>query len=123
MISNGASFDGRAAFKKIHPNVMRLKETGAITMPDGSGIEASRYWLWKFVDLNQLDILYDEEVPRLYHSLSFATNEDGWISEAIHHCGKDDYFGRYKFVENLLTIDHQIRGPAKNYDVSSRYSR
>lgn len=122
-ISGDASFTGETIFEWLEPDVLRMQESGNISMADGQEIAASRNWIWKLEGENRLHIFYDEIPPRSYHNLDLILEDDIWIGEATHICKPDIYLGRYRLDTNLLTINQKIDGPNKNYALTSIYSR
>lgn len=122
-VSSGERFLGSARLEQIGDSTLRLEEAGRLELPDGTFLPASRSWLWEFASANQLDILYDEEPPRLYHSLKLKREDGTLFGVADHVCGDDLYHGTYEIGMNLIKTCQTVKGPAKDYEVTSVYSK
>ena len=101
---------------------MCLSETGQLTLPNNSVINAERRWLWELKAPDQLEIYYDEQPARLYHLVVLANVDGIWRGTASHLCEPDTYAGMYKFGDGEFQIDQTVTGPRKDYSISSIYS-
>lgn len=122
-ISDGSRFVGNADFTFLCKDKIRLCEDGILTLPDLKEIPASRSWLWEVRRNNLLDIFYDEEPPRPYHSVPVKYIGKEFSGEADHLCDRDLYSGSYTIAKDRIEIAHRVSGPKKDYRLVSVFSR
>jgi len=122
-ISTGEIFIGKAVFESTSSTVFLMREEGDLTLSNGQVIQASRNWYWHLVNANSLEITYDEARVEDYHLIEFSKDDTSWNGIAHHLCGADHYSGEYKFSEESFEIIQTVKGPKKDYIVSSIYSK
>jgi len=62
----------------------------------------------------------------LFHKIQLSKDKDGTavIGFGNHHCGYDLYETEYRFIgDRRFWIKHVVRGPIKNYEISTDYTR
>lgn len=122
-ISTGETLHGKAVFESISNTAFLMCEEGDLTLPNGQIIQASRNWYWHLVNTDTLEITYDEALIEDYHLIQLSKVDTSLIGSAHHLCGADHYSGDYQFLENRFEIIQTIKGPKKDYTVSSIYSK
>ncbi len=122
-ISTGETLSGKAVFERISNTAFLLREVGELTLLNGSSIPASRNWFWYLSENSVLEITYDEARLQDYHLISLSSEDDGWTGSAQHLCGADIYSGEYCFFNNSFEINQTVKGPNKDYSVTSFYSK
>lgn len=71
----------------------------------------------------------DALAGRLFHEIRFEENSDGLIkANGEHFCSPDNYNVKYEFEfknEELSswTVEYEVKGPRKNYTISTCYIR
>lgn len=121
--STGETFTGTARFDPASNNRLRLTESGNLKTKQDTLLEASRSWLWQLEPDGGLVVLYDETPPRVYHSLVPERSYSVWTARGAHLCGKDHYAGAYTISPEKIVVAQRVRGPYKDYDMVSRYSK
>ncbi len=122
-ISTGEKLIGKADFELISKSAFLLREEGDLTLVSGAIIPASRNWFWHLSKFRTLKITYDEACDQEYHLINLNWDSDRWFGEAQHLCGSDLYTGEYRFYDYGFEIKQIIKGPNKNYEVLSAYSK
>jgi hypothetical protein len=127
-ISDGSSFAGSAVFSPFGDDKLLLVEEGlfrpaGLTDPSQQPMPAGRQWVWRLVASNQLEISYPEPDGRLYHCFRPVLEAGDWRGAAEHLCGADTYRADYRLGANSMEIVHDVAGPAKDYRLTSRFSR
>jgi len=122
-ISTGEILSGRAVFEPVSDTVFLLREEGYLTLSNGRVIVASRNWYWHLSKKQTLEITYDEARKQDYHLVELKNDSSIWVGTAEHLCGDDLYAGHYRFFENRFEVTQAIKGPNKDYSVSSHYSK
>lgn len=122
-ISTGEKLNGKAVFESISDTAFLLREEGELKLLNGTVIPASRNWFWHLLNNSTFEITYDEDRLQDYHLLHMSQAEECWSGSSKHLCGEDLYSGMYRFFENRFEITQMIKGPNKDYSVSSIYSK
>jgi hypothetical protein len=118
-----ASMSGLAELTPLAADLSLYAEHGTLTMAAGGSFEFSRRYRYLATD-NSLDILFDEEPPRLYQSLRLAEQDGALAGSGYHRCGEDDYSSSYAFeLPRGFTTAHRVVGPKKDYVIKTRYRR
>ncbi|GGW93318.1 hypothetical protein GCM10007391_29560 [Alteromonas halophila] len=106
-------FAGDAAFC-WREGLLIYKETGLVTAPNGTKMDAERSYLWRRGADSKIDVFFDDN--RFFHS--FSRHQP----VAHHHCGDDHYRVNYTFDtwpvwQSIWKVD----GPRKDYKMTSHY--
>lgn len=118
-----ASMSGIAELTALGPDLSTYVEHGTLKMATGGSFAFSRRYRYLATE-NSLDILFDEEPPRLYQSVRLAENGDGWSGSGYHRCAEDDYRSSYSFeLPHGFVTSHRVVGPKKDYVIETRYRR
>ena len=121
-ISSGETFAGKALFSANASGSMALTESGALILESGDEVSASRKWIWSLSN-HELLIEFAESPPRPYHLIPLQPSNNGWQGKAEHLCIEDNYDGEYFLSDDLLLVSQKIKGPKKDYSITSRYTR
>ncbi|MEM0921840.1 MAG: DUF6314 family protein [Pseudomonadota bacterium] len=127
-------FEGRWQMRRIIENVPEgvIGEFWgeAEFAPDGAGLNcfeagvlrfkghdyhADRRSLWRFPGEGRVEVQYEDGRP--FHD--FVLEEP----EAVHLCGEDRYRVAYDFGEDRWTSVWDVRGPGKDYVMTTQYRR
>ncbi|MEL6477417.1 MAG: DUF6314 family protein, partial [Pseudomonadota bacterium] len=81
----------------------------------GHDYHADRRSLWRFPEGGRVEVQYEDGRP--FHD--FILEEP----EAVHLCGEDRYRVSYDFGEDHWTSIWDVRGPAKDYVMTTHYTR
>lgn len=107
-------FEGRAMFVP-DGDALRYREEGRLRFGDGAPMTAVRQYLWRDA-AGRIAVDYGD--GRVFHDFDPA-------DPAAHHaCDPDDYQVRYDFSGwPDWSAEWTVRGPRKDYTMTSRYSR
>jgi uncharacterized protein DUF6314 len=82
---------------------------------DGADYHSGRVSLWRFPGPGRIEVRYQDGRP--FHD--FPTDNP----EAAHQCGDDRYRVSYDFgIDTWLSL-WEVKGPAKDYFMTTRYRR
>lgn len=105
-----ARFEGEARWEP-RPGGALYVESGTLLMPGGR-FHAERRYLW------EADLTVRFEDGRYFHRVPPEGGETG------HWCDPDQYDAAYEFTDwPLWSCRWRVRGPRKDYEMQSRYSR
>ncbi|MEM7240147.1 MAG: DUF6314 family protein [Pseudomonadota bacterium] len=93
---------------------LTCRETGVLRFR-GADYHAERQSLWRFPADGRVEVQYDDGRP--FHD--FVDD----APEAVHLCGDDRYRVTYDFEIDAWTSIWYVKGPAKNYEMTTRYRR
>ncbi|MCV2868356.1 DUF6314 family protein [Defluviimonas sp. WL0002] len=106
-------FEGTATFAPAGDH-LRYSEEGCLAFGASPPVKAERQYLWSEQDGRILVAFAD---GRPFHD--FAPDDPG----ASHFCAPDDYVVRYDFTNwPDWSAEWTVRGPRKDYTMTSRYS-
>ncbi|MEM8793090.1 MAG: DUF6314 family protein [Pseudomonadota bacterium] len=95
-------------------NGLTCRENGVLRFR-GADYHAERAALWRFPGAGRVEVRYEDGRP--FHDF---VDED---PEAIHQCGEDTYRVSYAFDGDAWTSVWDVKGPAKDYRMTTRYRR
>ncbi len=122
-ISDDSRLNGRATFVDGMTGSVDYHEQGALTLPSGETFEAYRRYVFRPTALG-FSVWFVETPLRLFHEITLTPEAGGWVGQAVHHCGDDEYRSRYDFrTPNHFTINHHVDGPRKAYTMVTHYHR
>jgi hypothetical protein len=82
----------------------------------GEDYHAERVSLWRFPGGERIEVRYEDGRP--FHD--FVLDDP----QAVHDCGEDRYRVAYEFEGPTAWVSRwEVRGPAKDYVMSTRYRR
>jgi hypothetical protein len=116
------SSTGTAHFTPSSPSHYLYSEQTLLTPNDGSApIQGIQKYTYRYNE-NRINVHFTD--GRLFHEIDV----NGWKAEAPHLCPPDTYKVRYRFYfkEEVLsswTIDYEVKGPQKNYSMSTLYTK
>lgn len=121
--STGEKLTGKAVFECISDTAFLLHEEGELHLANGTRLEAKREWYWFFEAPDVLEITYDKARKEPYHLLAIRSEDGILCADAEHFCGRDVYTGHYRLAVKRLEIRQTVKGPVKDYEVTSVYSK
>lgn len=122
---DGARLFGEAVFTPVGEDALAYRETGVLTLADGQEFSAYRQYRYCLREGSVIvDFADGPEVGKQFLSLRFFQPDSWFEASDVHACGNDSYHATYKIFdagafETVITV----RGPAKAYQLVSRYSR
>ena len=117
---------GRATITLVEEGTALYEETAQVTLANGQTLNGQQRYLYQRSPhpVNGFDILFDR-THQLFQSLKFSSSGNGRLTaRASHLCNADSYFSEYELVgEDRFDVQHKVRGPQKDYVVSTSYLR
>lgn len=120
--------NGTISFQRIDKkdNKLWYHETGVFHTAQKKTFEVSQSYIYQFnEELQALEIFFSvvgkpTEIDRHFLTLKCKPSPHGWIAEAKHLCGEDNYIASYCFTFQGMTIQamkivFDVLGPSKNY--------
>jgi hypothetical protein len=69
-------------------------------------------------------VFFPDNPPRLFHEIRLREEAGMLLGESEHLCGADHYATRYAFQpDGRFTVHHDVRGPRKDYAMTTVYAR
>jgi len=93
---------------------LTCRETGVLRFR-GADFAAGRVSLWRFPEPGRIEVRYEDGRP--FHD--FPAEHP----VATHLCGEDRYEVSYQFETDYWISRWQVRGPKKDYMMTTRYLR
>lgn len=93
---------------------LTCRESGVLRFR-GADYHAERVSLWRFGDGGRIEVRYADGRP--FHD--FVLDDP----QALHDCGDDSYRVSYVFEGSDWVSRWEVRGPAKDYIMTTRYRR
>ena len=124
---NWVTGEGKARFEAISndPKVLLYKEELQI-LTNSEKFDVSKEYVFRYLE-NKISVFFKEKPERFFYSLEFQqpSNEVKVITaQAEHLCIKDLYKAQYKFFDdNKFELIYQVKGPKKNYLMTTIYDR
>ena len=121
----GARLHGDAVFAPMGEAVLAYRESGILTLADGRESFAYRQYRYRLSEDNVVVEFADgPDIGKQFLSLRFSRTDRGWEASDVHVCRDDTYHANYRILgpaafEVIITV----QGPAKAYELVSRYSR
>lgn len=122
-ISSGETYNGSVEIVDKGSGILGLRESGVLRLGSGESLSASRHWLWRLTGDVVFEVFFDEDPPRSYHAVHLQEHMDGWKGSADHLCVDDRYLGAYLFTNDRIVIEQSIKGPKKDYEIQTVYSK
>lgn len=117
-LGQDGSFDGTAVFMEADDGDLLLTETGTLRFGDHAG-PAEQTYRYAFPDGPRRAMVFRHDGSP-FHDLDLS---DG-TAEVLHHCGADIYRGGFRVEgHDAWTVRWLVKGPRKDYDMMTRYSR
>lgn len=108
-----AAFAGACRFAPEGDGLV-CRETGVLRHAGGR-FPAERVTLWRFPGAGRVEVRLADGRP--FHAF------DADRPEAVHLCGADRYAVAYSFGDDRWLSRWVVRGPAKDYVMTTRYRR
>lgn len=121
-----ASVRGEARITATGEDTARYEETAVVSLVQGGTLRGTQCYLYRRLapPLNGMDVSFCE-TGELFERLEFSARPEGGLeAQARFLCAADVY-------ESVFTVDakgrlhakHAVRGPRKNYQVETTYTR
>ncbi|MDT8344243.1 MAG: DUF6314 family protein [Thermohalobaculum sp.] len=113
----GWSADGAATGAggpPIAPRRLTCTESGVLRF-DGQDFAAGRVTIWHFEPGDAVRVMHDD--GRAFHAFSPGR------PQTVHLCGDDRYEVAYAFASDDWHSHWRVSGPAKDYEMTTRYVR
>lgn len=121
----GAHLHGEAVFAPSGEGALAYRESGILKLADGGEFSASRQYLYRpHGDSVVVEFADGPDVRKHFLSLRFSPTDDGLKASDVHSCGHDSYGATYTILgPAAFEVVIKVQGPAKAYELISRYSR
>lgn len=121
----GGHLHGDAVFAAVGEGALAYRESGLLSLRDGSELSAYRQYLYR---LNEDRIVVEfadgPDIGKRFLILSFSRTVRGLEAIDVHICGYDTYHATYRILgPAAFEVIIVVHGPAKAYELVSRYSR
>jgi hypothetical protein len=122
-IDHQGFMEGLATFDRRRDGQADYHEEGRLHLAGGTFNAVRNYVYGRLA--NGFAVFFAETPLRLFHELHLNSGERGSLHGQGHHaCEKDVYWTDYEFVpDGRFVIRHRIRGPRKNYTMTTWYER
>lgn len=121
-----ATMTGRARIVPTSEGWARYEETARVRLADGTTMSGSQSYLYRRLppSANGFDVLFAES-GELFERLEFREAPDGsFRAQAERLCNDDRYVSKFALdSSDLLSVEHTVTGPGKNYVVRTAYRR
>lgn len=121
-----ATMTGRARILPTGEGHARYDESARVLLADGETLTGSQSYRYRRLPppANGFDVLFADD-EELFERLDFHLSPDGSLrADAEHHCAPDHYVSRFTLDrEDCLFVEHQVKGPHKDYVVRTTYRR
>jgi len=98
----------------------RYAESGQLTLAGGASFHAARVYLWQPF-AQRIDVSFED--GRFFHTIALAAPDSG-RAEASHWCDPDQYDVSYDLSAwPVWRATWRVRGPKKDYQMTSLYTR
>jgi tRNA A64-2'-O-ribosylphosphate transferase len=133
-VSGLATFTFTETVSGVEQNQYLYSENGVFKQDQGSEFPIHKDYLWKLEREKEtaeetISIFFVKSDGKtedyLYHTLiAKGTNDETVTATADHLCVKDLYQTTYVFErQHRFVVTHEVRGPAKDYTSTTRYSK
>ena len=121
----GAQLHGDAVFAPVGEGALAYRESGILTLADGSEFSAYRQYCYRLSeDIVVVEFADGPHIGTQFLSLSFARTESGLKASDVHACGDDTDHATCRMLgPAAFEVVIMVQGPAKAYELVSRYSR
>ena len=123
----GAQLRGEAVFAPFGEGALAYRESGILTLADGSEFSASRQYCYRYRpsdDRVVVEFADGPDIGKAFLNLSFSRTDSGWEASDVHACGGDTYHATYSILgPAAFEVVTMVQGPAKAYQLVSQYSR
>jgi len=112
-----ARYDGVARYTNRETEVLLYREEGMLQMASGANMRAFQGYY--FVMEKHLNVYFDEEKKRLFHTFSFLDSKEFPLrAKGEHYCKCDHYSVEYLFHHSdHYEVVYSVTGPKKNYRI------
>ncbi len=124
VIAPGGRFCGMATFTALDVHTLAYHEEGIAAFYGGATLPCYRDYTFR-LEAEQIAVYFDDPSFRLFHRLRPCMSAGAALRARAHHrCGQDDYWSTYTFnTRRNFLLQHRVKGPRKNYLMSTWYSK
>lgn len=121
----GAQLHGDAVFARFGEGALAYRESGILTLADGRVFSACRQYRYRLSeDSVVVEFADGPHIGTQFLSLSFSRTDTGLEASGVYACGDDTYHATYRILgPAAFEVVIMVQGPAKAYELVSRYSR
>lgn len=114
---------GVAVLEPMGDGRVEYRESGELRLDDGQRLRGEQRYVYE--RLKQGFAVRFDGTGELFHRVMFAGAEGGvWKARAEHRCKADVYVSEYVFRgDGTFEVEHVVRGPRKNYVITTCYRR
>lgn len=127
-LSNNGMMSGTAAFIRCDLNELFYRETGLfVPNTNAHTFKVYREYFYCYMK-NQIHVFHAEnnKPTNLLHTLEFITNSKATFplqAQAHHVCSQDSYQALYSFFATQFQLQYKVKGPKKNYTITTIFDR
>jgi len=123
-IAGRGAMRGTARLAPLPKGWIEYREEGELRLATGERLDATRSYRFRALP-DGFAVFFDEAAPRLFHEIRPVLLPDGSLQgHARHLCAPDLYLSEYRFApDGQFSVRHAVRGPRKDYTISTRYRR
>ena len=109
----------------IGEGALAYRESGILSLADGRVFSACRQYRYRLSeDSVVVEFADGPHVGTQFLSLSFSRTDTGLEASGVYACGDDTYHATYRILgPAAFEVVIMVQGPAKAYELVSRYSR
>ncbi len=125
--------NGRATMRALASDRAEYHEVASIHLHDGQVLRGEQRYLYQQTQEGLAVYFHSAglstQAGELFHNLRFVEEDRGILrASAQHQCEADLYRSEYAILHatdggESFTIQHDVRGPHKNYRLHTRYQR
>ncbi len=121
----GAQLHGDAVFARFGEGALAYRESGILTLADGRVFSTCRQYRYRLSeDSVVVEFADGPHIGTQFLSLSFSRTDTGLEASGVYACGDDTYHATYRILgPAAFEVVIMVQGPAKAYELVSRYSR
>jgi hypothetical protein len=121
----GAQLHGDAVFARFGEGALAYRESSILTLADGRVFSACRQYRYRLSeDSVVVEFADGPHIGTQFLSVSFSRTDTGLEASGVYACGDDTYHATYRILgPAAFEVVIMVQGPAKAYELVSRYSR
>ena len=109
----------------IGEGALAYRESGILSLADGRVFSACRQYRYRLSeDSVVVEFADGPHIGTQFLSVSFSRTDTGLEASGVYACGDDTYHATYRILgPAAFEVVIMVQGPAKAYELVSRYSR
>jgi len=121
-IPGQGTLTGTVKFTQQEDGRLLCEENGKLRL-DAASAPINSFRSYIYESLPDRIVIYYNDPARsgeVLHELVFSEEEQALVSRHCHVCTPDTYALHFRYAaDGQITMDYQVRGPHKNYDIHS----